>query len=54
VVAALLQVPDINTLYPMAFQRELTSNIGRYIDRITDTKRQAGLHFCQEALQLGM
>jgi hypothetical protein len=42
----LYKFPDINTLLPIAFQTELTSNIGRDIDLITDTKRQAGLHFC--------
>ena len=52
-VAALVQVPNINTLFPIAFQTKLTSNIGRDIDRISDTKRRVALHLRHAAQLLG-
>jgi hypothetical protein len=39
-----VEVPNINTLFPIAFETALTSNIGRHIDRLTDTKCWAGLN----------
>jgi hypothetical protein len=49
VVSDPVQVPDINTLFPITIPGELASNIGRGIDRKTDTSRQVGVRFSRRA-----
>jgi hypothetical protein len=49
VASDLVQVADINTLFPIAFVAELSANIGRHIDWKTDTSREVSVQFSRRA-----